>query len=466
MSTVNITTNVNPATANGLRMNLYLASAPLAVINSIDQAWQAENRWTFTNLLPGTTYIYNLYEVDANNLTLQQYTNNPSFTPPSAGSIEVKPPQDIEVDVTPGVIQGNNTATFTDWIGWDLTVEEVGTGTMKRGEAYSYDSTTGVFALLGQDHVFISNQRYFVRFEPRVSPVSSIVVKDAWSDLLVVSQDYQMAVGDIDKKIIISATGTTLNLTLPDFSLVPKNRLIYIESDKGNHINASIIGSANSINWLEGNRTKLYIGTNESIVMYAGLLKFRVHSSDGNFKTVGRMFWSDRDAEYNAVELNGAGLKANEYARLYNDYVLKLSPSQIVQPSDWFLGNNKYKFSFADASGVFRVPDLRGMYMVNSGGLALNSITNPGDFIPQQLLDFRVHTIANVNTGDKYPTPTTSVAATSNRQLGNQDYELCKAPDVPVVGISGPPVDKNGVPFATGNKLRPDSVAARLFINT
>jgi hypothetical protein len=473
MSKVSITTNVSPATVNRLRMNLYKASSPLAVIDTLEQDWQAENLWTFYNLLPSVNYIYNLYEVDGSGIQLQQYTNSPNFTALSAGSIQVKPPVDVEVGVTPGVLNGNNSATFSDWVGWDITAEEVGSGTMQRGTAYSYDPTTAVFTLLGQGHVFIQGQRFFIRFEPKVVASSGAISKDLWEDVLFVNTDTVLQVGDMGKKIIIQGSGTYLSLTLPDVNAIPKNRMLYIESDKGNHVNATIISSnPSAIDWMEGNRTKLYIGTNEKIDLYgivqSGASKWRVHNADGNFKTVGRTFYSYEETPDNAIELNGPNLDSKEYSRLY-DYVLGLDTSLIVPYDQWFTGNNgtnKFKFSYVDARGFFRVPDLRGYYTINAGGLSGDALIKPGDFLAQSMIDLRVHTVSDIATGDKKPTKTTSIATSSASANGNQDYDLCKTSSIPSTGISGPPVDINGDPISVGRKLRPDSIAARLFINT
>lgn len=472
MSEVNITTVVNPATVNKLRMNLYLAKSPGAVLATILQDWQAENHWIFTNLIPGSVYIYNLFEESAGGLTLQQYTKSPNFTVLQGGDIQVKSPQDIQVGVTPGLTAGANTATFADWKGWDITVEDIGAGTMKRGTAYSYDITTGTITLLGQDHKFIPFQRFFVRFEPKIIGTAP-TNQNLWSDVLVVTDNKTLVAADAGKKIILAGAGSFFTVTLPQISTVTDNTIFWFESGIGNHINATITTpNGNSIDFLEGSRTNLYIGRRETIAIYRYQNTWRVHSYNGNFLTVGSEFTSYGDSFTNAIEMNGSQLSVNEYARLYNDFVLKKDQSEVVDFNNWLNTSNPYNiFKFSKASsGVFRIPDLRGKYIINSGvvgrtaGATTDSVTKPGDFQLQTMLDARVALFSDGVPTNGKPSKSSFVGWSSNRQNGNQDYDLLVGNGEPSLGVSGQLIDKYGNPIGISDKLTTDRVATRRFI--
>jgi hypothetical protein len=470
MPEVNITTNVSPATVNTLRMNLYNSKAPTAVLATLEQAWNEENIWTFTDLTPGVNYIYNLFEVDSNGIVLQQYTKNPNFTSRSAGSIAVKSPQDIQVGVTPGLVAGTTSATFSDWAGWDVTIEDIGAGTMQRGVGYAYDIATGTLTLLGSGHVFINTQRFFVRFEPKVI-AASIATRDLWSDIKLIADNISLDPTDAGKKMIIVGNPTFLNINLPLINTA-SNSIFWFESAKGNHINATITSlNGNAIDWMEGGKTRLYIGQSENIAIYRYNDTWRVHSYEGNFLTVGTEFTSHANSYINAVPLDGSQLNKDEYPRLY-EWILNL-PTDLRVPFDSWLGNNtlnRFKYSLANSAGFFRVPDVRGQYQVNAGssGLVVGKTgateVRPGDFQSQTMLDVRVAMFSDGVPINGKPSKSSPVAWSSNRQNGNEDYDLLIGNGEPTLGVSGVLVDKFGVPIPVDSKLTTDRYASRRFV--
>ncbi len=71
--------------------------------------------------------------------------------------------------------------------------------------------------------------------------------------------------------------------------------------------------------------------------------------------------------------MDGSSLSVNNYARLYEDFVQQLPPSQVVNFGDWGTGTNKYKFSYA-SGGLFKVPDRRNLFDRNSDGSVLPGV--------------------------------------------------------------------------------------------
>jgi hypothetical protein len=97
---------------------------------------------------------------------------------------------------------------------------------------------------------------------------------------------------------------------------------------------------------------------------------WRVHDSDGNFRTVGELVseYATIDTVFNKVALDNTVYSAEKEARLYNDYILNLPSDEVVSYADWGTGNNKYKFSLADVDGNFHVPDVRDLFERNTDG--------------------------------------------------------------------------------------------------
>jgi hypothetical protein len=135
-----------------------------------------------------------------------------------------------------------------------------------------------------------------------------------------------------------------------------------------------------------GNKSKFYGCPNETLELYKVVnldtsQAWRVNNSDGNFKSVGQHVNEiiTSGGVFNKFLLDGTAISSTDYARLYNDYVLRLPSSSVCNYADWGTGNNKYKYSFKDATtGLFHVPDLRDKYerMVSASNLAASYQAN------------------------------------------------------------------------------------------
>jgi hypothetical protein len=73
------------------------------------------------------------------------------------------------------VIIPDNGKTFTmpAWIGWEPIIFRYGAGPMKKGTDYSYNSTTGAFALLDAEDAFTAKESLFVQFQLQYSAPNS-----------------------------------------------------------------------------------------------------------------------------------------------------------------------------------------------------------------------------------------------------------------------------------------------------
>lgn len=343
--------------------------------------------------LPDANYKWKLLEM--NGLTVVREIGSFDVVP-GASNIGYKPPIEIQVGVTTGLtatattFQFDGTAGTYDWRGWDIYVERVGQGTMYKTVQYSWDTATGIFTLLTPGDAFGDEELFNVEFGLKTDLMAPVERREIFSDVMVVTAATTLVAGDVGKNILIKGASGSFDITLPDITTVQSNVPFYFEAGIGSHKCVKIkTVSGQIIDWLKGSRTDIKIGVCESLMLYrhndGSTDRWRVFKADGNFRTVGRIITTDADItvqEFNCVPLDGASLSTSDYARLYEDFVQQLPPSQVCNFADWATGNNRYKYSYA-SGGVFKVPDRRNMYLRNTNGTDLPGVyqeDNVGSF--------------------------------------------------------------------------------------
>ncbi len=391
MPTLNIVTTAL-ATANRTRINLYKESAPLAIVDTLTHdAPHGEETWTFFGLEAGENYRYRWIEIDGGGATLQQYATQ-WFTVPATGTVEVKPTAYLVMDldlaevvneegVKVGKITDANTLVFDgtddteDYRGWDITVDKPGFGDQFPGSNYTWNKTTGTYV---SGNPLEAEEKLTFQFDPKIAAVVPVESRNLYEGVLIVTGTVALTTNDIKKKIIIEGAEPYLEITLPTTNTIPENKIIYIESGIGNHKCARIISATgNDIQWMQAGRSDLFICPSESIQLYIEGSNIRVHLAEGNFKTVGEIIseFTPVASVINKVELNATEYDIYEQARLY-EYVLSLTANERVSYVNWSTGNNKYKYSLANGSGKFHVPDIRDLFERVTDGTR-----NSGDYL-------------------------------------------------------------------------------------
>ena len=312
---------------------------------------------------------------------------------PDRDDIQYRDPEMLQAGVTVGFTANVNTVTFDgtagapDFRGWDLNIERMPTGTMVKDVAYSWDKITGILTLLGFGDQF--NQDEYFNFIPFliISETGGVPVGRQFGSIIEIDADTTLVAADVGKKILISGITDYLEVTLPDVTTVIQRRTMFFESGIGAHKCVKIKvpdGSGQIIDFGKGNRDAVYMGVCESFELYRQGAVWRISGAVGNFLTVGRNFATDaaEDDEFNSLLMDGRALNVQSYARLYNDFVLKLDPSQVTTYAGW--ATNPTKYSYADVAGptgVFRIPDRRDRHERNTPNGSV-----PGTFDDQKLL--------------------------------------------------------------------------------
>jgi hypothetical protein len=388
MATValNIYTDAYPTITNNIEIRVYAQSNPLAVIASLNYPQPHPLRtWSFPGL-PKTNYLFRIFEMSGSTI-VRQLGGDMDVVPGSANGINFRATEQIQADVTTGLAGGANTFTFNgtagteDWRGWEIsTIDRIGTGPMKKNVDFTWNKTTGVFALILPGDIFAPNEWFNVEFEAQTSSVTQSVptILPLFSSAKIITANYSLNAGtDFGALLIIDPPGNYIELTLPDIATVVELRPVTIEMRRSatNKCCKIITQFGQTIDWLQGSRDNLYICPNETIKIYnfidttipgSPVSTWRTMDAIGNFLRVGHQISDDNIAAnmFNVLQFDGSQCDVFQFARFYNDYVTQLPA--IVSYDDWATGNNKFYFSLANSSNPanankFRIPDRRNV---------------------------------------------------------------------------------------------------------
>lgn len=384
-----------PSITNRIRAAVMSESDPLAIVASIIDAISGHPQriWHFPGL-PRDNYIFTLDEINGSGDPI----NNLALFDVVPGQIDgtlTRPDEQPQVDTTVGFVSGINTFTFDgiggkpNYIGWDIVPSELtGRGILVRGLDYSWDSLTGVFVLLQGGDIFSAGTYYNIHFEPIASqtvPDSVPTITDF--DTRIITASGAILVEDFGNSIIVEPGGQYIELTLPALSTIPRGRVLSVEiaKVKGTAISCVkfIPNGSDSINFMDGT---LFAMSNESFQIYRLRrvdlsTEWRVRYETGNFRNIGQSTSEDATAAlvYCKHLMNGGIESTLQYARLFNQYVLNLPATQLVDFDAWSTGNNKYFYSKANSANPanankFHFPDRRDLFERN------NNSGKAGDF--------------------------------------------------------------------------------------
>lgn len=414
MSTValDIWTGAYPTiTVNDITVNVYDQSAPLAIIATLvhPQPHLADS-WSFPGL-NRVNLLFKIFEtVPITGAVVRQLGDDMNVVPGSKSGVNYRVTEQIEAGVTVGMTPGVNSFTFDgtsgteDWRGWDIdTIDRMGgTGPMKKGIDYSWNPTTGKFMLLNGGDVFGPSEWFNVQFAAQIIDVTDSVPTSfpIFNTPKIITANYNVSAGsDFGGLLIIKPAGNYLELQLPDIATVVPGKLLIIEFAPfaGNKCIKILTQAAQIIDWKAGNLGAIYMCPQESVALYrfidpAGPTnQWRVFNPFGNFLRVGEHVNDDNIAAnvFNKVPFDGIMKDNQQFARLYNEFVLALPGGEVVNFDDWATGNNIYKFSLANSAilanaGQFMVP-LR----FNTFERVTDGSRKPGDFQGQALQQHR-----------------------------------------------------------------------------
>ncbi|QES88874.1 hypothetical protein [Rhizosphaericola mali] len=369
-------------TENTVKVALYKTASPTVVYKSQElQGPLEQTEWAFPGL-DIANYICKIYEVTDGSIT--QTFDSFTIVPANKGAYLMKESIWVTAGVTDGFNSGVDTNTMDDWAGWDIIVEREGGGTMVVNDQYFWDKTSGTITLAYPGDAFGVGERLFIQFVPQQTDDSTGGIPETsgssigFGTLKTINADYTVSSSDFGNKLLALDGPDLFAVTLPDINTITPNQILYIEVGIGTTKNIQLnTASGQNISFIDGDRQTLYINQNEFIAIYKHQIsttqaKWRIHSFQGNFLQVGLECASygsniTGGSPLNRVRLDGANLNVSQYARLYNDFVLKLPTSQVIDYASWTTSAaTQAKYSLANANGIFRTPNLTGLFLRNA----------------------------------------------------------------------------------------------------
>lgn len=384
-----------PFISNRIKASVRTETSGAIIASIIDTtAGHPQRVWSFPGL-PRNNYQFSLDEIDGggavvNNLALF------SVVPGEIDGLLTRDDEQIQVGSTTGFDIGATSATFDgtggkpNYIGWEIVPSELtGRGILVEGQDYSWDKLTGVFSLLIVDDNLQDGMWYNIHFNPILNPAGNSYPTITDFSINKVIASITIDESYFGKKLLAEPAGDYIEITLPDILTVPQGRRMMVEvgGDGVRCVKFTPVGGS-LINWNSG---VLYAIAGECFSIYvyerpSVAPEWRICEAFGNFRDVGRNVSCDSDIveQQDKHFMNGASVSKFKYARLYEQFVLNLDPSQVVDYDDWATADNKYFYSLAnstDPSHVdeFHLPDRRGVFERN------NTSGKSGDYAADKL---------------------------------------------------------------------------------
>jgi len=186
-------------------------------------------------------------------------------------------------------------------------------------------------------------------------------------DIIELTSDTTLVNIHQNKLMEINGSGLQLTVTMPSFSSIPEGTKYAFQTDHGAQRTAAIVIDPGSVNfaWVEGvQRTTLYMGKGEYLVLIKKGSYMRVLEWRGDFSRVGELVYKDIPPA-NGVAHQGMWDDIAGYPRLYNWYILNLDPSYFGSGSYPAVpsGTNKHKWCIDLVNGKIWFPDLGGVFL-------------------------------------------------------------------------------------------------------
>ena len=265
-----------PDITNRLKAVIYKQSDPLAEVASIidNTAGHPARKWHFPGL-DRTNYNFKLLEIDGGGLTVNVLANF-DVVPGEIDGLLTRAEEQITEGSTDGFV--GNTTGFVfdgtdgkpDYRGWEINVEVTGgSGTMVKGEQYTWDKMTGELQLQEPGNIIAPGAVWDVRFDAQ-----DIVIPDSPSNndmpILYLDADTELAAADFGKKLIAEPVGNFMTITFPSIATVVEGRFLDVDLVAGADIKCVkfVTKDGEPIAWLQLPRVAFYAHGNESFRIY------------------------------------------------------------------------------------------------------------------------------------------------------------------------------------------------------
>jgi hypothetical protein len=301
---------------------------------------------------------------------------------PSSNSTSVRADKFYKYGVS-SEMTSNTTIVDATIIGWGITLEQPGYGSLTPGTDYTYNSSTGTITMINGS-TFQSGQQMVIHFQPQVATAVAAPSSGITSGRIITGTA-SLTNTDANTAIYLQGTGLGFVTTLPALSTMSDYQPIEFYSAGGSHINATLLcAGTDKIQWAFGQISQVILAQAEMIILFKANGVWNVKNPSSGIGNVGEIVMSYSGTELNTVPANGALLLRSSYPRLWN-FVAGLSAG-VTSEASWVhttvvngitYFDNKGLYTTGDLSTTFRVP-----LLYNYGSLKVidGSTRAPGSF--------------------------------------------------------------------------------------
>lgn len=304
---------------------------------------------------------------------------------------------------TSSQMTNNTTIVDSSLIGWGISFEQFGTGTLQPGTDYTFDPTTGTIVMINGT-TFQTGQIMIAHSLPKVSiaaPPSSGITSGR-----IISVNTTLSNSDANSAIYLQGSGGSFVATLPALSSMSDYQPIEFYSYGGNHIYATLLcQGSDKIQW-NALRTKLNMRQGTNLILFKANGVWNVKGDTMPMCSIGEIIYKYSNAEFPYVVADGSLINRVQYAGLF-DYFSNLPANAVVAEAVW--GNsttldgttyftNKGKWSPGDGSTTIRVPLLFNQFIRGADG----STRTPGS-LQADAMQVHTHDGIMAGTGGSYP---------------------------------------------------------------
>lgn len=296
-----------------------------------------------------------------------------------------------------------NDTTIVDatLIGWGISFEQFGSGTLQLGVDYTYDDTTGTIVLINGT-TYQNMQRMIVHFLPQITPAptSSGGVS---TGRIIASAANTLSSADANSALYLQGSGGSFIATLPALSTMSDYAVLEFYSYGGNHIYATLqTAGTDKIQW-NALRTKLFMRQGTNLVLFKANGVWNVKGDTMPMCSIGEIIYRYSNTDFPYIPADGTLINRSTYAGI-EDIFNNLPGAAVVAEASWAATSiidgityfpNKGKWSPGDGSTTIRVPLLFNQFIRGADG----SGRLPGSFQPNAMVTHSHDTGMSANGG-------------------------------------------------------------------
>lgn len=265
----------------------------------------------------------------------------------------------------------------------ELYVVEAGYGPKLNSE-YNLHAGGGIELLGGK--TFDDGTNWFITMQRTVTQSTAPSSVSDYAVRVLADSDFTAGSVDFDstfyKKICaVTADGSTVKVVFPSRLLISDTKVRFSTHGMASAMLVLQLNAGDHVNFLGVSRNAIYLGQGEEIEIYVKGNQFYVSQYAGDARRVGQRFFGDK-LELNALFADGSEYNQADFPRLMQ-FIDDLPSGNVLDYTTWALSQtvtyvknedstvqvqktvypNKGLFARNDATGKFKVPDMRNMFI-------------------------------------------------------------------------------------------------------